>query len=227
MAGWAIPAAIAGAGAMGLAGSILGSRGGSDFGRSLGREGWRYQKDWATQGEQARNMLAYLLGLPVSEDRIKGLGLDPTKGREQIYDVLQQIPGYEFATRGAERAASARGVGVGGRLLSEIADVSGNQFQNYLNQLFNVSEQGRGAAGTGMGIATGMQNVLGGQAADRSANLWSNLAGTGAGLANNLLLWQLMQQPQGTGQNNLWSAYQKSPTPGWSPYGAALYGRYQ
>lgn len=155
-------------------------------------------------GKAATYSLASLMGLP---------GQDGTT-KPPDYSSFYNSPDYAFAQQqgelGINRAANARGGGLGGGVLKDLtafnSGLATQQYGNYYNRLMQLSNQGANAA-TGTASTLGNTTQAIGQAnASGTVGVTNALTGgIGSGISNSLIANYLGKSP---------SAYASSPTYG-------------
>lgn len=83
-------------------------------------------------------------------------------------NLITKSPGFQFRKSEGEKALNnaqiARGNLLSGRGIKEALrfnqDFASNEFGNFINRIFGLSEQGRGAASASAGVSTGSGNAI-------------------------------------------------------------------
>jgi len=176
-----------------IAGGLLASgkvaKGFKQAGQIIGQEFERSRESlqpFSGVGTSALDQLALSLGLPTSTG-------ETPDGRD--FSEFFKSPGFQFrldeGVKAVERSAASRGLlqsGAGIKAVQRFGEgLASSEFNNYFNQLFSLSEQGRAAtttvAGLGANAAAGQADAaLGRQQARASGFL--NVAQNIGGLAS-------------------------------------------
>jgi len=151
-----MPTSLIGGG-LALAGSIFGANKAADAAKASSKmqmDMYRQNKEnlqpWMTTGGNALNQYGAAIGL-------NGPG-----AQADYYNQWQNDPYYkgimEAGTNAIQNSALARGRGYGGNVLNDLnrysMDLQKGAYDQRLNQLFGVSEAGRGAGSAVAGVGT-------------------------------------------------------------------------
>ena len=124
-----------------------------------------YLNPYQQAGQSALNPLS---GLLTGQQFDPATGQTSTLSADARQNLFQQSPGYKFnldqMMKATQASQAAKGNLLSGGAQKEIAQYSGglasNEYNNYLNQLFQLSGMGQNAAGSEANIATGVGSQL-------------------------------------------------------------------
>ncbi len=156
------------------------------------QEAYGFLNPWSQAGGQA---LAPLTGLLTGTSYDYKTGQQTQLNQDQRQDLFHTSPGYQFrmdqAMKAIQGGQAAQGNLLSGGAQKELTQysqgVAGDEYGNYLNQLFQLSGMGEQADAAKANVATGMAVPLAqsafssGIAADVGADRLMNTVGSAAG----------------------------------------------